>query len=55
MAFWNEILRRAGYLTRRARFDEELHDEVQFHLAARRAELEKSGLSPDDAARQARR
>jgi predicted permease len=52
---WNEIKRRFGYLRRRKRFDRELDEEIEFHLATRTEELMRSGLSEEDASRQARR
>lgn len=39
----------------RARYERELDEELQHHLAARAADLEAEGLSPDDARRQAER
>jgi len=39
---------------RRRRFEEDLSEEVRFHLEARAVDLERLGLSPTDAARRAR-
>jgi putative ABC transport system permease protein len=39
---------------RRSAFENELRDEIRFHLDARAADLVRRGLSPADAARQAR-
>jgi ABC-type phosphate transport system auxiliary subunit len=50
-----EWLNRLRYSGRRSRFDDELDDEIRFHLETRAAELEQSGLSRDDALAQARR
>src|SRR5262249_31696109 len=55
MGFWKEIGRRAGHLTRRSRYEKELQDEIQFHIELRAEELEKSGLSSEDAVKQAYR
>jgi predicted permease len=55
MARWQELLRRGIYLGRRSRFDDELHDEMQFHMEMRAGELEASGLSRRDALATARR
>jgi predicted permease len=50
-----EWLNRLRYSGRRSRFDDELDDEIRFHLETCAAELEQSGLSRDDALAQARR
>src|ERR1700689_2813148 len=55
MAPLKEILRRARYLGRRSQFDQELDDEVQFHIETRAEELEKTGVPSDAAREQARR
>ena len=39
---------------RRGAFEDQMTDEVQFHIDSRAADLIRSGLRPDDAARQAR-
>jgi len=39
---------------RRSAFEDEMRDEMRFHLEARAADLVRRGLSPPDAARQAR-
>ena len=50
-----EILRVfLGRLWRRSRFERDLTDELQFHLEARAADLQKRGLSPAEAGRRAR-
>ena len=54
MAILSEWMNRLRYLARRARFDDELQDELRFHIESRSAELTASGLSPRDAAARAR-
>jgi predicted permease len=39
---------------RRSRFEREMSDEFQFHMAAFAADLERAGVSPEEAARRAR-
>src|SRR5205085_9536147 len=51
----SDHIRRLRYLGRRSQFENELDEEVRFHLEARAAELQNSGLSPADAMAQARR
>src|SRR5215467_9583185 len=55
MGFVGELLRRAGYLARRVRFDRELDEEIRSHIEMRADELESAGLSPRDAMAKARR
>ncbi len=55
MGLWSELAGRARYLLQRRRFNEELDDEILFHMEARSAELEVTGLSPAEARLQARR
>jgi predicted permease len=55
MSVWAELANRIRYLARRARFDEELKQEIRFHVEARAAELEAAGLSPSDARSKAER
>jgi putative ABC transport system permease protein len=55
VGLWSELTGRARYLFRRHQFNEELDDEILFHMEARAAELERSGLSPGEAHFQARR
>ncbi len=50
-----EIWRRLRWLNGRSRFQSELDEEMQFHLASRAEELEHSGLTHKDAIAQARR
>jgi macrolide transport system ATP-binding/permease protein len=54
MPKFREILNRVQFFRRRGRFDREMHEELQFHIEARAAELEESGLSKDEALRRAR-
>ncbi|MGH9626813.1 MAG: ABC transporter permease [Bryobacteraceae bacterium] len=49
-----EIWRRILFLTRRARVDEELVEEMQLHMDLRAAKLRQQGVEADDAARAAR-
>jgi macrolide transport system ATP-binding/permease protein len=49
-----EFLNRLLFLRRRGQFDREMHDEVQFHIEERAAELEDQGLSKEEAQRRAR-
>ncbi len=50
-----EILRRVGHFGRRSQFDQELDDEIQFHIATRAEELEREGVPPAEALERARR
>src|SRR5271155_1633456 len=54
MPTFREFMNRLQFLRRRVRFDCELHDEIDFHIEARSAELEESGVSKDEALRRAR-
>jgi macrolide transport system ATP-binding/permease protein len=49
------LLRKVQWWLQRRRKEAELHDELQFHLAEEIGEREAEGLSPDEAARTARR
>src|SRR5215471_12877355 len=53
MAIWNEWTNRLQYLWRRGPIDDDVEQEMRFHLDARTDELEASGLSHHDARRQA--
>src|SRR5277367_786535 len=55
MSVWKEILRRAGYLSRRSQFDQELDDEIRFHIETGAEELEREGMPPEAAQERARR
>src|SRR5579863_890146 len=55
MSLWNEILRRARHLGRRSQFDQELNDEIQFHIDARAEELTHQGVPSRAAREQAQR
>lgn len=55
MGTWKEILRRVVYLGRRAKFDQELDQEIRFHIEARAEELEREGVPPTEALQRARR
>ncbi len=55
MGLWSELAGRARYLFRRRQFNQELDDEILFHMENRAAELERSGLDPAEARFQARR
>jgi len=55
MGFWGAITRRLGYLTRRSRFEQELNDEIQFHIGTLADELQRSGLSRAEALDRAKR
>ena len=55
MAAWKEWLRRAKYVGRRSRFDRELDEEIQFHLETRVDELQRDGVSLQEARARARR
>lgn len=50
-----EILRRIWYLGRRSQFDQELDDEIRFHIDMRAEELQAEGVSRDAALDQSRR
>ena len=49
MDFLKEIGKRTSYLSRRARFEQELDDEIRFHIEARAEELAAEGLTPREA------
>jgi predicted permease len=51
----SELWRRLLFLFRRRRLDEELAEELQFHLEMKAREYEESGLSPEEASHAARR
>jgi len=53
MTLWKEWTNRLRYLRGRMRIDSDLEHEIRFHLESRIDELEASGLSRDDARRQA--
>ena len=53
MTTWREWTNRLQYLWRRARIDDDVEQEIHFHLEARIDELEASGLPRDAARRQA--
>ncbi len=48
------LLRRLGYLLRRARHEADLRDEIDAHRSLRRAQLERDGATPPDAERASR-
>src|ERR1700683_1764175 len=54
MSAWKEVLRRAAYLGRRSQFDEELDDEIQFHIETRVEELRREGMPSAEARQRAR-
>ncbi len=49
------LLRRLGYLLRRARHEADLRDEIDTHRSLRRAQLERDGAARPDAERASRR
>jgi predicted permease len=55
MAMRSEWMNRLRYLVRRSRFEDDLDDEIRFHIESRAAELQVSGLSSRDALARARR
>jgi predicted permease len=55
MPAWDAILNRVRYFGRRSQFDEELDEEIQFHIETRADELLERGLSASAAMEQARR
>src|SRR5437016_14641750 len=55
MSFWTELKNRFGYLGRRSRFDDDLDDEIRFHVDSRADELAATGIHRRDALAQARR
>ncbi len=55
MATWNEILNRLRYMGGRSQFDEELDDEIRFHIESRAEELEADGMPAKAAMERARR
>lgn len=50
-----QFLRRMGYLIRQRRAEADLAEELESHRAMRQRDLEKQGLSPEDAAAESRR
>lgn len=50
-----EWLRRCGHLSHRAKFDEQIGEEAQFHIEMRSSELQAVGVPPTEAEAQARR
>jgi len=55
MPQWKETLRRIAWLGHRARFDDELDAEVEFHIETRADELERGGMERSQALLEARR
>src|SRR6266436_5560284 len=55
MALGSEWINRLRHLGRRSQFENELDDEVRFHIESRAAELQASGISRPDAMAKARR
>src|SRR5579862_506070 len=55
MSLLNEIMRRVGYLGHRSQFDQELENEIQFHIETRAEELQREGVPPAEALQRARR
>ena len=55
MNLLDELMRRVGYLGRRRQFDQELDDEVRFHLETHAEELQREGLPAQEAMDRARR
>lgn len=51
---FGEIIRKFAHLTKRARFEKDFDAEIQFHLESRIADLEREGLSKEQAVAQAR-
>jgi putative ABC transport system permease protein len=49
MRSWRRLRHRLGYLHRQRRFDEQLRDELQFHIETRADELERQGHVRDAA------
>lgn len=50
-----QFLRRMGYLIRQRRVEADLAEELESHRAMRQRDLEKQGLTPEDAAAESRR
>jgi predicted permease len=55
MALLGELFRRVWYLGRRLQFDRDLDEEVRFHIETRADELERAGVTRDQAVAQATR
>jgi predicted permease len=55
MTFWHEWANRVRHGTRHVRFDQDLDEEIRFHIDARVEELQRSGLPSGEARTQARR
>jgi len=54
MSTFRERFSRLGFLGKQARFEREMHEELQFHIEARVAELQESGMGRDEALRKAK-
>jgi len=55
MKLWKAALRRLRRLARRSQFDQEIDDEIRFHLETRADELEAAGAPRAEAQQRARR
>ena len=55
MAFGSELINRIRHFLSRSRFEDDLDDEIRFHLESRATELRASGLSQSEAVSKARR
>jgi putative ABC transport system permease protein len=55
VSWWKAIGHRIGHFGRRSRFDAEMDIELRFHLDSQIDDLERAGLSHEDAVAQARR
>ena len=55
MRLWDEWTNRVRHVGRRVRFDQELDDEIRFHIDTRVEELQCRGLSGEEARTQAGR
>ncbi len=55
MSWWKEILKRVRHLGRRSQFEQELDDEIRFHIEARAEDLRGEGVPQVEALERARR
>jgi predicted permease len=55
MSWWQSVGHRVGYFARRGRFEAEMETELRFHLDSHIEDLERGGLSHQEAVLQARR
>src|SRR6185295_16837441 len=55
MSWWKSVGHRIGHFTRRGRFEAEMETELRFHIDSHIEDLERTGLSHQEAVAAARR